>query len=337
MELGYACWYLGLLGQSALLLWRLLVIFWYTYTVNSRSHIKNTNVVSFATIRAEHRATICALICVCVLFWFGSTLSGTIGFLYINLWQVFCVSVVLLLLCILILVMERTGAGATLLTVESLVLFGFISIACILVLSASNLLFAFFVIELVGFVILYAMLVLYGYRTLLPTVAANSAIVASLTYQFILNFLSSVLFYGALSALLYYHGSLGLSSASIWGWVGSTSVWSNMALVALFIKFGAGPWVFYKLRIYNGLSLLALALYTIVYFSVLLIFFFNLLFVFGLPVDVAIVSILLSMAVSAILFFSSTVFQQGNVLLILGLSSLLNTTLFLAQLGSLLA
>lgn len=121
----------------------------------------------------------------------------------------------LLLLCILILVMERTGAGATLLTVESLVLFGFISIACILVLSASNLLFAFFVIELVGFVILYAMLVLYGYRTLLPTVAANSAIVASLTYQFILNFLSSVLFYGALSALLYYHGSLGLSSASI--------------------------------------------------------------------------------------------------------------------------
>lgn len=153
--------------------------------------------------------------CVCVLFWFGSTLSGTIGFLYINLWQVFCVSVVLILLCILILVMERTGTGATLITVESLALFAFISIACILVLSASNLLFAFFVIELVGFIILYAMLVLYGYRALLPTGAANSAIVASLTYQFILNFLSSVLFYGALSALLYYHGSLGLSAASI--------------------------------------------------------------------------------------------------------------------------
>jgi hypothetical protein len=88
----------------------------------------------------------------------------------------------------------------------------FCALSSFLLLTASNMLVAFFALELLGSVTLYAFFVFGGYA-LSSSAQQSISAVSSCTYQFILNFFGSVVFYAALSGLAYYHGSNVLSGA----------------------------------------------------------------------------------------------------------------------------
>lgn len=88
----------------------------------------------------------------------------------------------------------------------------FCAVGSFLLLTSANMLVAFFALELLGSVTLYAFFVFGGYS--LSSAAQQSiSAVSSCAYQFILNFFGSVVFYAALSGLAYYHGSNVLNGA----------------------------------------------------------------------------------------------------------------------------
>ena len=102
-------------------------------------------------------------------------------------------------------------------------------------------------------------------------------------------------------------------------------------MFAVLVKLGTGPWVFYKLNVYKGLSVHATVIYTAVYFSAVLVFLFNVLNNSGFavssffgPAASAFVSL------SAVLF-GANVFQNGSVVLFLSFSSLLNLVFMVLQ------
>jgi hypothetical protein len=116
----------------------------------------------------------------------------------------------------------------------------FFGISGSLLFGATNLLYAFFVIELMGFTVLYAFLVL-NTRNPISITQTMSNIVASLIYQFTLNFASSLIFYAALTMHLYFHGTHSLNSTFILIAAGPGMLSTEFILLALFIKFGVGP------------------------------------------------------------------------------------------------
>ena len=116
----------------------------------------------------------------------------------------------------------------------------FCAVGSCLLLTSANMLVAFFALELLGSVTLYAFFVFGGYS--LSSAAQQSiSAVSSCVYQFILNFFGSVVFYATLSGLAYYHGSNVLYGAharmaSGWALVAQTG-----AVGALLVKLGTGP------------------------------------------------------------------------------------------------
>lgn len=82
----------------------------------------------------------------------------------------------------------------------------FCALGSFLLLTASSMLVAFFALELLGSVTLYAFFVFGGYA-LSSSAQQSISAVSSCAYQFILNFFGSIIFYAALSGLAYYHGS----------------------------------------------------------------------------------------------------------------------------------
>lgn len=107
-------------------------------------------------------------------------------------------------------------------------------------LLSGNMLNAFFSLELLGSVTLYAFFILSDYSISNASQQTRSASTSAI-YQFILNFFSSLIFYTALGMLTYYHGSVAL-------WSSTARMASNYALysqgficVAIAMKLGMGP------------------------------------------------------------------------------------------------
>jgi hypothetical protein len=100
-------------------------------------------------------------------------------------------------LIIFLIFLEKTILGQLLLSTECLILFIFLLITGTLLLTAGNLLYVFFILELLGFIVLYSMFTLY--LTSFNNMSQHiSNILISLIYQFILNFVGSILFYFSL-------------------------------------------------------------------------------------------------------------------------------------------
>lgn len=116
----------------------------------------------------------------------------------------------------------------------------FCAVASFLLITASNMLVAFFALELLGSVTLYAFFVFGGYA-LSSSAQQSISAVSSCTYQFILNFFGSIAFYASLSGLAYYHGSNVLSGAHARMAGGWALIAQTAAVSALLVKLGTGP------------------------------------------------------------------------------------------------
>lgn len=193
----------------------MIALFWYTYSANVRGVGFNGYAASLSVMRAESRAVIVVLLALTLTVCTGSTVGGVVPFFSLSLWQCACLVLAWLATGLLLLIFERTRAGSALLSVEAVAVFVFTTVTAFGLFGATNMLLAFLVIELLGFIVLYAMLALSSTRVSNTRGLGGSTLVASLAYQFLMNFISSLLFYLALAYLVYYQGGLGYVHAEL--------------------------------------------------------------------------------------------------------------------------
>lgn len=151
-------------------------------------------------------------------------------------------SVVILALTFVLLnsTLALGNAPRSVLSIELTNFIIFCALASFLLLTSSNLLIAFFALELLGSTALYAFFVFGGYSAS-GGAQQSAGAVTSCVYQFILNFFGSIVFYTSLSALAYYHASNTLYGAPARMAAGPAAAAQAAAVGALFIKMGTGP------------------------------------------------------------------------------------------------
>jgi hypothetical protein len=134
----------------------------------------------------------------------------------------------------------KSHAPRSVLSLELVNFIIFCAIAAVLVVLSTNLLTAFFALELLGSIALYAFFVFGGYN-ISGGAQQSLAAVSSCIYQFVLNFFGSVLLYVSLSLTSYYHNSVnvfGAASRLASGW---PLIAQSVTAAALFAKLGTGP------------------------------------------------------------------------------------------------
>ena len=206
----------------------------------------------------------------------------------------------------------------------------FCALASFLLLTSSNLLIAFFSLELLGSVTLYAFFVFGGYGVSGGSQQSLGA-VTSCVYQFILNFFGSIAFYTALSALAYYHASNSLHGAHARMAAGPAATAQAAAVGALFLKMGTGPWVFYKLSIYKGITVQTAAVYTFVYFGAVLVFTVGVLTRSAMELTPGFGPACVLIFAASASAFGGSAFQTGTATLFLSFSSMLNLIFLVLQ------
>lgn len=228
--------------------------------------------------------------------------------------------------------LKRTHAPKNVINIELVNFVIFCALASILLITSTNMITAFFALELLGAVTLYAFFVFSGYNI---SGSAQQSITAtsSSVYQFILNFFGSLFFYTALGILTYYHSSSTLQSSLArlaTGW----PLWAQTSIMfALLIKVGTGPWVFYKLSIYKGVTIQTIVVYTFVYFAAIMVFLFEVIHSSGFSTTQSFGLISVIFLVSCSIIFGANIFQTGSIMLFLSFSSLLNLTFIILQLA----
>lgn len=225
---------------------------------------------------------------------------------------------------------RRTHTPRNVISIEFINFLIFCVIGAMLLIFSASMLTTFFTLELLGSVTLYAFFVFSGYSISGAAQQASSASTSSI-YQFILNFFGSVVFYVGLGFLTYYHGSSTFWNAST-RMAGGYALWAQTTVAAaILIKLGLGPWIFYKLSIYKGLTVQTIAVYTFVYFGALLIFTLNVLHYTGFSVASWFSGAACVFFTICAVIFGANVFQTGSIMLFLSFSSLLNLVFIALQ------
>lgn len=203
---------------------------------------------------------------------------------------------------------------------------------CALLLS-SNALSAFFALELLGALTLYNFFVFASYK---PTDAeqVSSHVTAGCIYQFILNFIGSFLFYVSMSLICSAHGTYCFAAPQTALAESNALLYQSGIVLALLIKLGTGPWIFYKFSVYKSFTVSMAMLYTIIYFAGVLVFLYNLFGVFGFVASDFVIWCAVLLLITAVALFGSNVYQTGPVVLFLSFSSLLNLTFMVLQLAA---
>lgn len=213
----------------------------------------------------------------------------------------------------------------------NVVLFAAISL-CALLLSA-NALSAFLALELLGAVTLYGFFVFASYNAT-NNEQSSSYMALGCIYQFILNFIGSFVFYTAIALISSAHGTCSFGSPQNILADGFASNCLNLLILAIVIKLGVGPWIFYKFNVYKSFTVAMAALYTLIYFGGVIVFLYNFFGVFGIFINAFTKWCVVFLLLSSILIFGSNVFQTGSITLFLSFSSLLNLSFMLLQLSS---
>lgn len=184
----------------------------------------------------------------------------------------------------------------------------------LILLTSENLLTIFFILELINSLILYTML--WAPRSSYETSTKTTyRIINSIIYQFILNFFSSIILYIALNQLIIITGSMSLSIFSIISNNDLLLFWTSILLFSFLLKLGTGPWIFFKINIYKNMNLILAMLYTIVYFTIILVFFISLFLKFGFLLTININLIFILLICFTAFSFLTLVFQTSNILI----------------------
>lgn len=189
----------------------------------------------------------------------------------------------------------------------------------------------FFLLELLNAVILYTMLWSSSYWSVTNKQSSARA-VNTITYQFVLNFFSSIILFFGINSVISLTGSSDLRLVSLCLLSEEVRLYVSLVLFAFLLKFGTGPWVFFKVNIYRGLNLSSILVYSVVYLSLVFSFYLNLFAVYGLSLNGFSRYLIIAVSALASIVFSGFAFQVPNLFVFLSFSSLLNLTIFLAQL-----
>ena len=109
------------------------------------------------------------------------------------------------------------------------------------------------------------------------------------------------------------------------------NLYISLLYLSFFIKLGIGPWIFFKIEIYQNFNLILIILYTVIYFLGILFFFFNLFTVYGLPLtNLFIIGGVLTILVISLIFMTN-LFNYFNIFMFFSFSSLAHLCIFLTQ------
>jgi hypothetical protein len=205
----------------------------------------------------------------------------------------------------------------------------------LILLTTSNLLNLFLILEVINVLLIYSFLitpVLRGVSTN-KTLFQDNWILKSCVYQFILNFFSSIFFFWSYNLLI------GLTQSTNFFFLTNIDLgltqyntYLSLLYLAFFIKLGVGPWIFFKIEIYQNFNLILIITYTMLYFLIVLFFFFNLFLIYSLPItNLFIISSTLTLLVITITFLTN-LFNYFNVYVFFSFSSLAHLIIFIMQL-----
>lgn len=214
--------------------------------------------------------------------------------------------------------------------VDQITFLGFSIISSVSLLLSKNLINIFFTLELINMLIIYSF---FLNATSAKQVSENSAlkISASCVYQFILNFFSSIILFVTINWFVSVSGGSDLTNGALLQADESVKLPLSILIAAFLLKFGSGPWIFFKVSIYKNLNYVSVFMYTSMYLLVIFIFFLNLIFINGITPNATAVYTIAVLAISGTAIFSNLAFQQPNVFVFLSFSSLINITIFLLQ------
>ena len=218
-------------------------------------------------------------------------------------------------------------------SVDHVSFIGFVIFSSLVLLLSNDLVIIFFTLELLNMLIIYSFFFNSNVTQLNPLSSALK-ISSSCVYQFILNFFSSILLYVSINWYMLLTGGSSLYNASVWQLNVSTHTPVSLILLCFLLKLGSGPWIFFKITIYKNMNYVSVYLYTAVYLTVILVFFFNLIFTAGLSVHPYTSNFIVIISAAAVIVFSSLSFQTNNFFVFLSFSSLINITVFLLQVMS---
>lgn len=215
-------------------------------------------------------------------------------------------------------------------SMENLIFFYFLIVTSVFLLMSNNILQIFFLIEMLGFLILYSFLTFNLFFDK-KTNQNVSLILNSTVNQFLLNFFSSVIFYCSIFGLLTYVNSTNILNSFLNFKHNYINIYSTLIVISLLIKFGSGPWIFFKINIYKNLTLNALLIYTIIYFCILMVIFFNFFLFFEIFFNSFLLNTSLLLLIFFAIIFAKNLFNYNTLTMFLGLSSLLNICFIVLQ------
>ncbi len=205
----------------------------------------------------------------------------------------------------------------------------------IILLVSKNFLTVFLVLEVINLLIIYSFLITptrYGISNS-KVLFQDNWIIKSCVYQFFLNFFSSILFFWAYNALI------GLTQTTNFFFLTQITnnyyiynIYMSILYSAFLIKLGVGPWLVFKIEIYQNFNILLMVIYTLIYFLGILIFFFNLFFIYKLPVTNLFLVLCLIILLCFFLTFLTNLFNYFNIYMFFSFSSLAHLIIFILQL-----
>ena len=309
-----------------------LVTYWYQYSRISGSSFTDSHCSPNEAANAHLKTAISYIfVSICVMF-SVSVISAESRLISATTTTVTQLSLTMFLIIMLSLAVKNKFSSIN--SIEFVNAIVFTSIALCALLLSANALSAFFALELLGALTLYGFFVFGSYKSI-SLEQSSSYMAAGSVYQFILNFLGSFLFYTSMALICASHGTYSYFAPQSALASNYAQVYQSIMILAILIKLGTGPWIFYKFSIYKSFTVTLSVLYTFIYFTGVLVFLYNIFGVFGVSFNTSLLWALIFLLSIAILVFSSNVYQTGPIVLFLSFSSLLNLTFMVLQLSAL--
>ena len=248
------------------------------------------------------------------------------------IYQMFIFSIIFLLFNIVLIVSPNFLIGKSIDIGLFLIILFFI---CNSLLISNNLLIVFINLEIINVLIIYSFFITsyLNYNSKKNLNFNINWLINSTTYQFILNFFTSILFFLIFNLIVIYTNSTNFIFLNFFNNYSDFKFlfYISILYISIFIKFGIGPWIFFKIEIYQGFNLFLLIIYTLIYFLIILIFFLNLFIIYSFSINWFLIILLISFLILILVIFIFLIFFYFNIFMFFSFSSLLNLILILIQ------
>lgn len=253
------------------------------------------------------------------------------NFLNLNslvMFQLFILNIIFNILLVFFISLKKIP-----LNIDFIMFFFFLIMVSQTLVLFNNLLNIFFILEITNILIIYSFINSITLRTY--HIKNNYSVfwlIESCIYQFILNFIGSLLFYFFYNHLIINYYSTNLFTLSILSNFTNSFFAFNGLYISFLVKFGIGPWLVYKVHMYKHFNVILLIIYTVVYFLTILMFFLNLFILYKFNLSIFFIYTTTFIVLLVFYFILVFLFTYTNLLVFISLSSLLNFILIITQL-----